>query len=68
MEEEQILYKYIYRRTVKTKSGIYHYYNVILGSEKKRRYLGCSRKLAECEKILLRYAKDNNININEFIK
>jgi hypothetical protein len=68
MREEKMMYKYIYKRTVRKASGTYYYYNVILGRSIKQRYVGCSRKLAECEKILVRYAKDNNININEFLK
>lgn len=68
MKEEKMIYKYIYKRTVKRDYGVYFYYNVILGSDKQRRYLGCSRKLAECEKILLRYAKENNINEYQLLR
>lgn len=68
MKAENSLYKYIYKRTVKKASGIYYYYNVILGRGIKQRYIGCARKLADCEKILFRYAKENNININDFLK
>jgi uncharacterized membrane protein YukC len=68
MKQEKTLYKYIYKRTVKKESGIYFYYNVILGRGIKQRYIGCARKLQDCEKILFRYANENNININDFLK
>ena len=68
MKAENSIYKYIYKRTVKKESGTYYYYNVILGRSIKQRYIGCSRKLAECEKILLRYARENNINENQLLR
>ena len=68
MKNENSIYKYIYKRTVKKESGTYFYYNVILGRGIKQRYIGCARKLKDCEKILFRYAKENNINIKNFLK
>jgi hypothetical protein len=55
MEIEKIRYKHIYKRTVKHEYGLYDYYVVHVGKEHKNAYLGCSRKLEKCEKILSEY-------------
>ena len=64
-----IKYKNIYMRTVKHEYGTYNYFIVHVNNEtNKNKYLGCSRKLEKCEKILLDYAQKNNINEYQLLR
>jgi hypothetical protein len=64
-----IKYKNIYKRTVKREYGTYDYFIVHVNNEiDKNKYLGCSRKLAKCEAILMDYANANNINEYQLLK
>ena len=65
---ENSKYKHIYKRTVKHEYGSYDYFIVHVGKEYKKAYLGCSRKLEKCEKILLDYAQKNNINEYQLLR
>ena len=68
MKQEKIKYKHIYKRTVKHEYGLYDYYVVHVGKERKNAYLGCSRKLEKCVEILLDYAEKNNINEYQLLR
>jgi hypothetical protein len=62
-------YKHIYKKTIKHKYGQYEYYMVQLRStDSKLTYIGCSRKYAIAECLLLEYAKANGIQEESLLK
>lgn len=68
MKRETTKYKHIFKRTVRHDYGTYNYFVVHINKNYKQHYLGCSRKIENCEKILLDYAKENNINENQLLR
>ena len=68
MKRETTKYKHIYRRTITHKYGTYNYFIVHINKNNRQMYLGCDRKIENCEKILLDYARKNNINEYQLLR